>query len=82
MRRRRAWCRSATALHERGAQIFSATAARGIPVRACRSRPTGHALTDPIAIGLSFYRFVEAVAVARGYNPDQPRHLKKVTETV
>lgn len=71
----------ASALHERGVQIFSATAAE-IPGPRLPIAPTGHALTDPISIGLSFYRFVEAVAVARGYNPDQPRHLKKVTETV
>lgn len=71
----------ATALHERGALVFSATAA-AVPGPRLPIVSTGHALTDPIAIGLSFYRFVEAVAVARGYNPDQPRHLKKVTETV
>lgn len=69
------------ALHDRGARVFTATTAPiagpRLPVIA-----TGHALTDPIAIALSFYRFVEAVAVARGHDPDQPRHLKKVTETV
>ncbi len=72
---------TANALHNRGAQIFSATAA-AIDGPRLPIAPTGHALTDPISIGLSFYRFVEAVAVARGHNPDQPRHLKKVTETV
>lgn len=72
---------TASALTARGATIFSATTAEvagpRLPVA-----PTGHPLTDPIAIALSFYRFVESVSVARGYNPDKPRGLKKVTETV
>ncbi len=43
---------------------------------------TGHWLTDPISTIVSFYGMVETVATARGINPDAPRHLKKVTETV
>lgn len=43
---------------------------------------TGHSLTDPITLIASFYAMVERVAVSRGINPDAPRHLKKVTETV
>lgn len=43
---------------------------------------TGHWLTDPISLIVSFYGLVEKVAAARGINPDMPRHLKKVTETV
>ena len=43
---------------------------------------TGHALTDPISLIASFYAMVERVAATRGINPDTPRHLKKVTETV
>lgn len=43
---------------------------------------TGHALTEPLSMLVSFYRFVETVARARGQNPDVPRGLKKVTETV
>jgi glucosamine--fructose-6-phosphate aminotransferase (isomerizing) len=30
----------------------------------------------------SFYRMVNALAVARGFDPDRPPHLRKVTETV
>jgi glucosamine--fructose-6-phosphate aminotransferase (isomerizing) len=30
----------------------------------------------------SFYRMVNALAVARGFDPDHPPHLRKVTETV
>jgi glucosamine--fructose-6-phosphate aminotransferase (isomerizing) len=43
---------------------------------------TDHPITDPITLIASFYAMVERVAVSRGINPDAPRHLKKVTETV
>ncbi|GLR14143.1 aminotransferase [Chitinimonas prasina] len=36
---------------------------------------------DPIAAVTAFYPMVEALARARGYDPDQPRHLNKVTLT-
>lgn len=36
---------------------------------------------DPIAIVQSFYPMVEALARARGRDPDTPRHLAKVTKT-
>ena len=29
----------------------------------------------------SFYRLANALAIARGYDPDRPPHLRKVTET-
>lgn len=65
----------------KGAQVFvtsdKATQATGLPV--ARS---AHALTDPIPLIVSFYAMVEEVARARGINPDTPRHLKKVTETI
>ena len=43
---------------------------------------TGHPLTDPLALIVSFYAFVEAFAVRLGLNPDQPPNLRKVTETL
>ncbi|HEY0033368.1 MAG TPA: aminotransferase, partial [Devosia sp.] len=43
---------------------------------------TGHPLTDPLALIVSFYGFVEALALHRGLNPDAPPMLKKITETV
>jgi glutamine---fructose-6-phosphate transaminase (isomerizing) len=43
---------------------------------------TGHPLTEPLSMLVSFYRFVEGVARARGHDPDVPRGLKKVTETL
>ena len=52
-------------------------AARRLPFAA-----TGHPLTDPLSLIVSFYGFVEALARHRGLNPDEPRLLKKVTETV
>ena len=43
---------------------------------------TAHPMTDPIALIVSFYAMVEKAAADRGIDPDTPRHLKKVTETV
>jgi len=42
---------------------------------------TGHEDLDPIAAIQSFYPMVEALARARGLDPDAPRHLAKVTRT-
>ena len=43
---------------------------------------TGHPLSDPISLIVSFYAMIERVATTRGINPDTPRHLKKVTRTI
>ncbi len=43
---------------------------------------TDHWLTDPISAIVSFYGMVETVALSRGINPDTPRHLNKVTQTL
>lgn len=40
------------------------------------------AATAPIVFIQSFYRMVNALAVARGYDPDSPPHLRKITETL
>jgi glucosamine--fructose-6-phosphate aminotransferase (isomerizing) len=42
--------------------------------------PTDPALV-PIVQVQGFYRLVEALAVARGFDPDSPPHLNKVTQT-
>ena len=42
---------------------------------------TGHPLTDPLTLIVSFYGFIEAFARHRGLDPDQPPNLRKVTET-
>lgn len=42
----------------------------------------GHPLLTPIVALHAFYRAAEEVARRRGRNPDDPPHLKKVTETL
>lgn len=68
-------------LADQGAKAFLTSdrpgAARRLPFAA-----TGHPLTDPLSLVVSFYGFVEALARHRGLNPDEPPMLKKVTETV
>ena len=36
----------------------------------------------PILLMQSAYRLIATLAVARGFDPDHPAHLRKVTETV
>ena len=69
------------ALAEKGALAFATTGKlrKATPLPHVR---TDHWLTDPIAGIVSFYGMVETVALSRGINPDTPRHLNKVTETV
>jgi glucosamine--fructose-6-phosphate aminotransferase (isomerizing) len=43
---------------------------------------TAHPLLDPISMIQTAYGFIEKTARARGRDPDRPRLLKKVTETV
>jgi glucosamine--fructose-6-phosphate aminotransferase (isomerizing) len=65
----------------KGATVF-ATTEKVSKASALEVTRTGHALTDPISLIASFYAMVERTAASRGINPDAPRHLKKVTETV
>lgn len=55
----------------------------GRPVEGARHLPAVSAppAVAPILFAQSFYRWAAALAVARGYDPDRPPHLKKVTET-
>jgi len=46
------------------------------------SAATGHMLLDPISMIATAYLQIERVAVALGRDPDRPRLLKKVTETL
>jgi len=41
-----------------------------------------HPLCAPLVLSVSFYAFIEALARRRGFDPDVPPHLRKVTETV
>ncbi len=64
----------------RGASVLlaggKAAGARALPVI------DAHAVIEPMLMIQSFYRFAAALAEARGYDPDVPPHLRKVTETV
>jgi len=66
---------------DKGAAAFVTS---NLATRAARLEfvPTAHPLTGLITRIVSFYAMVEKVARARGIDPDMPRHLKKVTETV
>jgi glucosamine--fructose-6-phosphate aminotransferase (isomerizing) len=65
----------------KGAAVY-ATSTKVRQATALTAIRTGHALTDPIALIASFYAMVERTAASRGINPDAPRHLRKVTETM
>ena len=41
-----------------------------------------HPTIEPILMVQSFYKLVNALSVARGFNPDAPSHLAKVTCTL
>lgn len=68
-------------LSEKGARVFATTDAVSAASRIDHVR-TDHPLTDPLTLIVSFYSMVEAYAASRGIDPDAPRHLNKVTETV
>lgn len=64
----------------RGAKVLLAAPA-GTPGANLPLVETGAIDLDPIALIQSFYPMVEALARARGRNPDEPRFLAKVTKT-
>lgn len=61
----------------RGAQVWLASAGGDLPLFAAP-----HPACAPLLAIQSFYRAINALALRRGYNPDLPPHLNKVTETV
>ena len=66
-------------LRDRGAAILCAGNSDNgcdLPVVRCRDPAV-----DAIAMIQSFYRFVEALARARGLDPDNPAHLSKISRT-
>ncbi|WP_037080094.1 SIS domain-containing protein [Neorhizobium vignae] len=71
----------ADSLSVKGALAFATSdkvkSARRLPFVA-----TGHPITDALTLILPFYGFVEAWSRAKGFNPDAPVALKKVTETL
>ena len=67
-------------MRARGARVLLAAPAgtRGASLPLVES---GAVDLDPIAAIQSFYPMVEALARRRGFDPDRPRHLAKVTRT-
>ncbi len=67
-------------MRDRGARVLLAappgTAGANLPIAESASPDL-----DPVSVIQSFYPMVEALARARGMNPDQPRFLAKVTRT-
>lgn len=66
-------------LVERGVEV----AVAGATVTGAIELPTvgAHPAVAPILLAQSFYRLANAVAIARGMDPDSPPHLQKVTKT-
>jgi glucosamine--fructose-6-phosphate aminotransferase (isomerizing) len=62
---------------------------QGVPVEVCGGPlgtlpwlPDGHPACDPIVMLVPAYRAIEAETRARGFDPDSPPSLTKVTETL
>ncbi len=72
---------TADQLAQKGADVFATSKnvsdAQQLPFIA-----TSHPLTDPLLLVISFYSFIENLAIRRGRDPDTPPNLKKVTETI
>jgi glucosamine--fructose-6-phosphate aminotransferase (isomerizing) len=73
---------TAERLAGQGADVFLTAPGAAAPVVALPTVAGVHPLTAPLVLVVTFYRFIEALARRRGLNPDEPPHLRKVTETV
>ena len=73
---------TAKRLAGQGADVFLTADGAGAGVTRLASVAGVHPLTAPLVLVVSFYRFIEALARRRGFNPDTPPYLRKVTETV
>ncbi|QJR11830.1 Glutamine--fructose-6-phosphate aminotransferase [isomerizing] [Usitatibacter rugosus] len=71
--------------------LASDLAARGVDVMLAGASVEGvtvlpsvaaHPAIQPMLLVQSFYKLANAVAIARGFDPDRPPHLRKVTETL
>lgn len=67
-------------LQARGAQVLLA----GLDRPGACVLPTVRAPgpIEPLLMAQSFYRLANALAIARGFDPDRPPHLRKITETL
>ncbi|WP_197078497.1 SIS domain-containing protein [Hoeflea sp. IMCC20628] len=74
-------CEAMQKLSNLGARTitFSSKPASGLSVLV---PSTGHGLLDPLVALLPAYRLIEAVTRQKGFDPDQPANLLKVTETM
>lgn len=70
----------ASSLAAKNADIYI-TSTKGTGVTHLPHIATGHAFTDALALIVPYYGMVEQLSRARGFNPDAPVALKKVTET-
>lgn len=68
-------------LSQQGASVF-ATSKNTKHATQLGFEAATHPLLDPLVLIVSFYAFIERLAAERGINPDAPRNLRKVTETV
>ncbi|MFN7224505.1 MAG: SIS domain-containing protein [Paracoccaceae bacterium] len=72
---------TAERLAAQGADVFL-TGSSAIGATSLPSVPDLHPLVAPLVLATAFYNFVEGLARRRGFDPDTPPHLRKVTETV
>ncbi len=72
---------TAARLAAQGADVFL-TGADVAGATSLPSVPGLHPLCAPLVLAVSFYAFVEGLARRRGFDPDMPHHLRKVTQTV
>lgn len=63
-----------------GARVFITSPQPGAGI-SLPAVDTGDPITGALALIVSFYAFVEGLARRRGFDPDNPPHLRKVTET-
>ena len=72
---------TAARLAAQGADVFLTGADVAGAIR-LPSVPGLHPLCTPLVLSVGFYAFIEGLARRRGFDPDVPAHLRKVTETV
>jgi glucosamine--fructose-6-phosphate aminotransferase (isomerizing) len=69
----------------RGARVIMTGAEQHLPQGAALVLPSFPGVDHPVLSALatiqSFYRLAASLSVARGFDPDRPPHLQKVTET-
>ncbi len=70
----------ASGMAEKGAAVFLSSD-KGKGTALLPHVATGHPLTDALALIVPYYSVIEKLSLARGFNPDAPVALNKVTET-